>query len=167
MHGLRRELLERQIEELGLPLTTIELPEQPTMDEYNNLMEQIVIKLKRQGYTHSGFGDIFLEDLRNYREKQLAHFSIKCCFPIWKRDSKELITEFIKLGFKAIVICIKSDLLDASFVGREIDANFIADLPANVDPCGENGEFHTFVMMVQYLKIQSLYYRRKKLQRIS
>ena len=85
-----------------------------------------------------------MEDLRIFREEKLKPFGIRCHFPLWKRDTKTIINEFIKLGFKAIVICIKSDLLDKSFVGREIDEDFINDLPKNVDPCGENGEFHTF-----------------------
>jgi uncharacterized protein (TIGR00290 family) len=144
MHGLRRELLEGQAKAMGLPLTTIELPEEPSMEEYNNQMERVVKELQSEGYSHSGFGDIYLEDLRAYREKQLAPYGIQCCFPLWKRDSKELITEFIHLGFKAVVICIKSELLDVSFAGRIIDQTFIDDLPDNVDPCGENGEFHTF-----------------------
>lgn len=144
MHGLRRELLIQQAYEIGLPLTTIELPEEPTMEVYANEMKRIVTRLQLEGYSHCGFGDIFLEDLRAYREGQLKPFNIKCCFPLWQTDSKELITDFLNLGFKAIVICIKSELLDVSFVGREIDENFIGDLPSNVDPCGENGEFHTF-----------------------
>lgn len=144
MHGLRRELLVKQVQEIGLPVTTIELPEEPTMEEYNAQMERAVTKLQSAGYAHCGFGDIFLEDLRFYREEQLKKYDIKCLFPLWKRDTKELLEEFLDLGFKAIVICIKSELLDTSFIGREIDKNFIKDLPANVDPCGENGEFHTF-----------------------
>jgi len=144
MHGLCRELLERQIGALGLPLRTIELPERPSTEVYQREMERVVKELKSQGYTHSGFGDIFLEDLRTYREAQLRPFNITCCFPLWKRDTTTLIKEFLDLGFKAIVVCIKSDLLDVSFVGREIDEGFIDDLPPNVDPCGENGEFHTF-----------------------
>tara|TARA_R110002073_G_scaffold194720_3_gene353779 strand:- start:375 stop:1118 length:744 start_codon:yes stop_codon:yes gene_type:complete len=144
MHGLRRELLEQQIQSIGLPLSTIELPEEPTMEEYNHLMSRSIIDLKSEGYSNCGFGDIYLEDLRSYREEQLKPYDIKCHFPLWKKDTKTIISDFIKLGFKAIVICIKSELLDKSFVGREIDENFINDLPTNVDPCGENGEFHTF-----------------------
>ena len=144
MHGLRRELLEQQALSLGLPLTTIELPEEPSMEEYNQLMTLSVTDLKSQGYTNCAFGDIFLEDLKAYREEQLKPYAIKCHFPLWKKNTKALINDFIKLGFKAIVVCIKSDLLNKSFVGREIDEKFINDLPANVDPCGENGEFHTF-----------------------
>ncbi|MFT5823980.1 MAG: hypothetical protein ACI8ZM_005246 [Crocinitomix sp.] len=144
MHGLRRELLISQTNAIGLPLHTVELPEEPSMEEYNKIMLQTVDKLKADGYTDCGFGDIFLEDLRKYREEQLLEHGIKCHFPIWKVDTKKVIQEFIALGFKAIVICIKSDLLDESFIGREIDADFVRDLPDNVDPCGENGEFHTF-----------------------
>lgn len=144
MHGLRRELLEQQAQYIGLPLKTIELPEQPTMEEYNNLMIKTIEGLKAEGYANCGFGDINLEDLKAYREQQLKPYQIKCHFPLWKKDTRAIISEFIKLGFKAIVICIKSDLLDQSFIGREIDESFINDLPHNVDSCGENGEFHTF-----------------------
>jgi len=144
MHGLRRELLEKQAQEIGLSLTTIELPEEPSMEIYNKEVEHTVNSLKREGYSHCGFGDIFLEDLRVYREKQLEQLNIECCFPLWKKDTTQLIEDFLELGFKAIIICIKSELLDESFIGREIDRDFINDLPSNVDPCGENGEFHTF-----------------------
>jgi uncharacterized protein (TIGR00290 family) len=144
MHGLRRELLEKQVQSVGLPVEVIELPEEPTMEDYNQIMTLSVEKLQSEGYTHSGFGDIFLEDLRTYREEKLRPFNITCHFPLWKRDTKTLMKEFLELGFRAIVICIKSELLDSSFVGREIDQSFLDDLPANVDPCGENGEFHTF-----------------------
>lgn len=144
MHGLRRELLEQQVKSIGLPMTTIELPQEPTMADYNQIMDDAVKELHTDGYSDCGFGDIFLEDLKAYREKKLKPLGITCHFPLWKKDTKQIITEFIKLGFKAIVICIKSDLLEESFVGREIDEDFIDDLPKNVDPCGENGEFHTF-----------------------
>lgn len=144
MHGLRRELLTEQVKEIGLPLTTIELPEEPTMKVYDTAMERVIGKLHSEGYTHCGFGDIFLEDLRAYRETKLKPYSIQCCFPLWQRNTKELITEFLDLGFRAIIIALNSELLDVSFAGREIDENFLKDLPSNVDPCVENGEFHTF-----------------------
>lgn len=144
MHGLRRSLMEKQVAALGIPCATIELPENPDMETYGNLMRDGVEKLLNKGYTTAGFGDIYLEDLRNYREKQLAEMNVSCVFPLWKRDTKEIITEFISLGFKAIVVCINGQALNESFVGRELDASFIADLPETVDPCGENGEFHTF-----------------------
>ncbi len=144
MHGLRRELLEEQAKSIGLPLTTIELPEQPSMEDYGRIMQKTVDDLKADQFTDCVFGDIFLEDLREYRENQLAPLEISAHFPLWKRDTRELMEDFISHGFKAVVVCIKSDLLDASFVGRELDMDFVNDLPKNVDPCGENGEFHTF-----------------------
>lgn len=144
MHGLRRELLLQQINALGIPNSTIELPEQPSMAEYEGMMKQAVTQLQEKGFECAGFGDIFPEDLKQYREQQLAPFNIKTVFPLWKKNSKELLNEFIDLGFKAILVCINSDLLDISFAGRIIDENFISDLPPGVDPCGENGEFHTF-----------------------
>jgi len=144
MHGLRRELLEQQAKSIGLPLTTIELPQEPTMEVYEQIMKAQVNNLVEQGYQNCGFGDIFLEDLKVYREKQLAPYGVKCHFPLWKKDTKAILEEFIALGFKAVVICVKSELLDESFVGRDLDLNFLQDLPDNVDPCGENGEFHTF-----------------------
>jgi len=144
MHGLRRSLMEQQTTAIGLPLQTIELPESPTMEVYNNIMSDTINTLKQQGYTQAGFGDIFLEDLRTYREQQLQAYGIQCQFPLWKKDTKILLQELLDLGFRTIVICVKAELLDESFVGREIDQEFIKDLPDTVDPCGENGEFHTF-----------------------
>ncbi|NRB52565.1 MAG: adenine nucleotide alpha hydrolase [Saprospiraceae bacterium] len=144
MHGLRRELLVKQAIETGIPLSIIDMPKEPSMKDYDALMTEALGILEEDGFTHCGFGDIFLEDLKFYREKQLEPFGIKGIFPIWKQDTKVLLQEFIALGFKAIVICLKSDLLDDSFLGREIDDSFIQDLPDGVDPCGENGEFHTF-----------------------
>jgi uncharacterized protein (TIGR00290 family) len=144
MHGLRRELMLQQIKEVGMSFSTIELPEQPDMVEYNGLMKDAVLGLKEQGFTHAAFGDIFLEDLKVYREEQLASFNVHAVFPLWKRNTKELLAEFISLGFKAVLICVNSNKLDQSFVGRVIDDQFINDLPEDVDCCGENGEFHTF-----------------------
>lgn len=144
MHGLRRELMERQVAAMGLPHTTIELPEQPDMEEYESIMLSTVSKLKSFGLTTAAFGDIFLEDLKTYRENQLSKQGIDAIFPLWKRNTKDLLHEFLDLGFKAIIVCTKASLLDESFAGRVLDKDFIKDLPPNVDPCGENGEFHTF-----------------------
>jgi len=144
MHGLRRSLLEKQVKAIGIPLQTIKLPEMPTMEDYDVIMNDNLSKLQAKNYTNTAFGDIFLEDLRVYRERQLEKYNIKAHFPLWKKDTKKLIYEFIDLGFKSIVVSINGSLLDKSFVGRVIDKQFIADLPRNVDPCGENGEFHTF-----------------------
>ena len=144
MHGVRRELLSEQANSIGIPLNTIELPEQPSMEAYEEILSNKVSQLKAEGYTNAAFGDIYLEDLKKYREEHLAKVGITCSFPLWKKDTKELLKEMLDLGFKTIIVCVKSELLDKSFVGRIIDEQFILDLPSNVDPCGENGEFHTF-----------------------
>ncbi|MBD0332982.1 MAG: diphthine--ammonia ligase [Chitinophagaceae bacterium] len=145
MHGVRRTLLEAQARSLGIPLKTIELPEQPGMAEYEKCMTEAVQQLKNDGCTHSVFGDIFLEDLKAYREKKLAELDIRCVFPLWKINTRELIKEFVESGFKSIIVCVNEKYLDKSFCGRMIDHSFIQDLPDNVDPCGENGEYHSFV----------------------
>jgi len=145
MHGVRRELLYAQGEAIGLPIKEIRLPEMPTMAVYDETMKEVLLGLKKEQVTHSIFGDIFLEDLRAYRENKLADVGLKAHFPLWKRDTTELVHEFIDLGFKTVVVCVKSELLSQDFAGRIIDEQFLKDLPKNVDPCGENGEFHTFV----------------------
>lgn len=145
MHGVRTALLEQQASSLGLPLQKLLLADQPTMSEYNEAMAKLTAELKGEGFTHALFGDIFLEDLRKYREDKLAEQGLKAHFPLWKRDTTELIHEFIDLGFKTITVCVKAELLDAHFVGRIIDKDFLNELPPGVDPCGENGEFHSFV----------------------
>ena len=144
MHGLRTELLQKQVNAIGIPSGVIELPEHPTNEEYKELMREKVQQLKTDGFEYAAFGDIFLEDLKEYREQQLQQLNIKALFPLWKKDTKQLIHEFIDLGFKTIVVCVNADLLDKSFAGRIIDNDFMNDLPEGVDPCGENGEFHTF-----------------------
>lgn len=144
MHGVRVELLQQQAESIGIPLETMEIPEMPTMEVYESVMQQTLEKLKNKGISHSVFGDIFLEDLRQYREDKLATMEFEGVFPIWRIPTKELIQEFISLGFQTVVVCVNERYLDKSFVGRMIDQQFIDDLPENVDVCGENGEFHTF-----------------------
>ena len=145
MHGLRKELLLQQADSIGIPLQIVELDADNSMESYNRKMEELVSGLKTEGFSKSIFGDIFLDDLKEYREAQLKPFGIKAVFPLWKKNTNQLMQEFIDLGFKAIVICTNSKLLDNSFCGRIIDSDFLIDLPDNVDPCGENGEFHTFV----------------------
>lgn len=145
MHGVRRELLNAQAKSIGLPLHTIELPEQPSMSEYERVMMDKVSSLKREGYTASVFGDIFLEDLKVYRENKLSTVGIDCVFPLWKQPTDKLMQEFLSIGFKAIIVCVNEQYLDKSFCGRIIDDSFVNDLPANVDICGENGEYHSFV----------------------
>jgi len=145
MHGVRTELLIQQAESIGISLKLLELSEQPDMNEYENAMKEKVKQFTNEGIYHSIFGDIFLEDLKTYREKQLQHFGVKAIFPLWKISTKELMQEFLQLGFKAIVVCVNANLLDKSFCGRIIDQTFVNDLPDNVDVCGENGEYHSFV----------------------
>lgn len=144
MHGVRVELLQAQAESIGIPLKIMQVPEMPTMEVYETVMTETLTELKNQGIMYSVFGDIFLEDLRKYREEQLSRIGFEGIFPIWKIPSLDLIQEFISLGFKTIVVCVNERYLDKSFVGRIIDQDFINDLPKNVDVCGENGEFHTF-----------------------
>lgn len=144
MHGLRKELLIAQTNAINIPASLIELPEMPSMEIYEQKMLETVSRLKTNGFTHSAFGDIFLEDLRVYRENQLAKQNINAVFPIWKRETKELLNEFLDLGFKTIIVCANSKYFGEDFVGTIIDKNFINNIPKNVDPCGENGEFHTF-----------------------
>ncbi|MDH5380268.1 MAG: diphthine--ammonia ligase [Cyclobacteriaceae bacterium] len=145
MHGVRKELLYAQGEAIGIPIKEILLPESPSMSEYDNTMKEVLSELKNDRVTHSIFGDIFLEDLRKYREDRLKEVGLKAHFPLWKKDTTQLIHEFIDLGFKTVVVCVKSDVLSEDFTGRVIDNDFLKDLPKGVDPCGENGEFHTFV----------------------
>lgn len=144
MHGVHVSLLEKQAESLGFPLIKMELPKEPTMEEYREIMSKTMNTIQSQGITHSIFGDIFLEDLRKYREDQLKSIGMEGVFPLWKINTTDLIHEFLDLGFKTIVTCVNETYLDKSFAGRIIDKDFINDLPKNVDPCGENGEFHTF-----------------------
>ncbi|MFN8348102.1 MAG: diphthine--ammonia ligase [Spirosomataceae bacterium] len=150
MHGVREELLDRQAQQLGIPLVKLRLPETVSSEEYQTRMAETIRPLAEEGVTHSIFGDIFLEDLRQYREKHLAAIGMKGVFPIWKRLSSELLAEFWDLGFKTVVVSVDGNRLDASFCGRILDRDFVKDLPKGVDPCGENGEFHTFVFEAPY-----------------
>ena len=145
MHGVRRELLRRQAESLCLPLHEVFIPPQCVNPTYEARMEEALLHFFKQGIRRVAFGDIFLEDLRLYREKNLARVDMQALFPIWKRDSRDLIREFHAARFRSVAVCVDSRVLDPSFAGRELDASFFADLPPSVDPCGENGEFHTFV----------------------
>jgi uncharacterized protein (TIGR00290 family) len=144
MHGVRRVLLEQQAEALGLPLKKVLIPKEATNDIYESRMRALLEEGLREGIDTVAFGDIFLEDLKLYRENNLAQLGMKGLFPIWKRDSAELAQSFINLGFKAVLACIDTKFLDPSFAGRPYDQDLLRDLPPNVDPCGENGEFHSF-----------------------
>jgi uncharacterized protein (TIGR00290 family) len=145
MHGVRRVLLERQAESIGLPLHAVLIPPQCINVTYELRMKEALNEHFAGGVRRVAFGDIFLEDLRAYREQNLARIGMEALFPIWKQDSRELARDFLRLGFKGVTVCIDPRVLDPSFVGRVLDESFFADLPPGVDPCGENGEFHTFV----------------------
>jgi len=145
MHGVRRELLRRQAESLRLPLHEVCIPPQCVNSVYEARMEEALRLFYNQGVRKVAFGDIFLEDLRAYRETNLARIGMTAFFPIWKRDTRELIQFFHQQRFRAVAVCVDPKVLDPSFAGRELDDSFFRDLPPQADPCGENGEFHTFV----------------------
>jgi uncharacterized protein (TIGR00290 family) len=142
MHGVREELLIKQAESIGIPLYQIRLPEMPSMSAYDEVMSYHLNKFKAEGITHSIFGDIFLQDLRDYRDARLAEVGMTGIYPLWKRDTHELINEFLDLGFGTVIACTQERLGD--FAGKEISRELIEALPADVDVCGENGEFHTY-----------------------
>lgn len=144
MHGVRRDLLLKQFDHIELPHKIIRLPEILSMDSYQSIMTKEFQKLQQEKYEYAGFGDILLEDVKDYREKQLEAFHIKAVFPLWQKNTLDVVHEFIDKGFKAIVVSINAALLEESFCGRLLDKDFITDLPPGLDPCGENGEFHTF-----------------------
>ncbi len=143
MHGVREELIEKQVKSIGLLLIKMYVKEDNN-EEYDENMREVLLKAKTEGIHHVIFGDIFLEDLREYRENNLAKVGMEAVFPLWKKDTKELIQEFLNLGYKTISCCINDAWLDETYIGMDVDAKFIQSLPASVDPCGENGEFHTF-----------------------
>jgi uncharacterized protein (TIGR00290 family) len=145
MHGVRRALLERQAASLGVGLHQVFISKDATNDEYEMKMAEAFSGYRERGIDSIVFGDLFLEDIRAYREQFLACHNMRGLFPVWKRDTTQFIKEFIKLGFKAVVTCVDGKVLDKSFVGRAIDETFLSSLPSDVDPCGENGEFHSFV----------------------
>jgi len=145
MHGVRRTLLERQAASLGVPLHQILISKGATNEEYESKMGEALSAYNERGIDSVVFGDLFLEDIRAYRERLLAQHNMYGLYPIWKRDTSSLIRQFIRLGFKTIVVCVDPAQLAPSFVGRVIDEEFLSQLPPHIDPCGENGEFHTFV----------------------
>jgi uncharacterized protein (TIGR00290 family) len=145
MHGVRRSLLLQQSLATGLPLYEVRIPKPCINSIYEERMREALLALRANGVRDVGFGDIYLQDLREYREKNLAQIGMSARFPIWKRDSRELARAFCQNGFRAIAVCIDSTRLGREFAGREIDQSFFADLPKEVDICGENGEFHSFV----------------------
>jgi len=145
MHGVRRLLLERQAVAVGLPLTQVRIPKNCSNAEYAARMASACEEMKEIGLHTAASGDIFLEDVRRYREGQLAQAGMRGVFPLWGRDSAQLAQAFVAAGFAAVTVCVDARVLGEEWVGRVYDARFLADLPPGVDPCGENGEFHTFV----------------------
>jgi uncharacterized protein (TIGR00290 family) len=145
MHGVREELLEMQAESLGLQLQKVMIPYPCPNTVYEEKMRKTLQLWKGKGVTHVIFGDLFLEDIRRYREEKLALLDLTPVFPVWGRDTSRLAREMIAAGFRAILSCVDPRKLDPNFAGREFDSSLLRDLPKGVDPCGENGEFHTFV----------------------
>jgi uncharacterized protein (TIGR00290 family) len=145
MHGVRRELLCSQARAIGLPLIEVEIPAACSNDVYEQRMGQALAQAPLAEAQTIAFGDLFLADIRAYREERLSRIGKQAVFPLWGRDTPALAREFIAAGFEAILVCVDPRRLDSSFAGRRLDAELLADLPADVDPCGENGEFHTFV----------------------
>jgi uncharacterized protein (TIGR00290 family) len=144
MHGVRRELAEAQAESACVPLWSIPLPWPCTNDDYETRMAEACRRAVAEGFDTIAFGDLYLQDIRAYREKQLAGSGLTPIFPLWERPTAELAREMIAGGLKARLSCVDSKQLDPKFAGRDFDAALLADLPPTVDPCGENGEFHTF-----------------------
>jgi uncharacterized protein (TIGR00290 family) len=147
MHGVRRTLLHRQAAALGLPLHEVMISPQSSNEEYEAQMGAALAELTARTPALDGvvFGDLFLQDIRAYRERMLARIGLRALFPLWLRDTGRLAAEFVRRGYKAILACVDSHALAPAFAGREFDTALLAALPPGVDPCGENGEFHTFV----------------------
>jgi len=145
MHAVRRELVELQAAAAGLPLWAVPLPWPCTNEQYESLMAETCAKAAAAGIERIAFGDLFLEDVRSYREKQMSNTGLQPIFPLWGQPTRELAEQMIASGMRAKLTCVDTEKLDASFAGREFDGNLLAALPDGVDPCGENGEFHSFV----------------------
>ena len=145
MHAVRRELLERQAEAVGLPLWTVPLPWPCSNEQYEARMRDLCSRARAEGVRSVAFGDLFLADIRAYREKQLANTGLQPIFPVWQLPTRELASQMIAAGLRAKITCVDPKVLSREFAGRDFDAGFLGDLPGSVDPCGENGEFHSFV----------------------
>ncbi len=145
MHSTRRALVEMQTQAAGLPLTAIPLPWPCSNREYESIMDDVCARAVSQGVTAIAFGDLFLADIRAYRERQLKNTGLEPLFPLWKIPTAELARDMIRAGLRAKLVCVDPAKLAAEFSGRDFDSRLLADLPAGVDPCGENGEFHSFV----------------------
>jgi uncharacterized protein (TIGR00290 family) len=144
MHGVKEDLLDAQARSIGIPLKKMYLPENASMETYNELYRKALYELKEEGFETAYFGDIYLEDLKKYREDKLSEVGFKAEFPLWKIPTEQISKDFIHLGFQTKIVAINGEKLDKSFVGRDYTKGFIADLPQEIDVCGENGEFHSF-----------------------
>lgn len=153
MHGIRETLLDAQAQQMGLPLKKVKLPPHPDDSLYKNEMKNVLQALKEEGVQAAAYGDIFLEDLKAYREAQLKELDIPAVFPLWKKDTRGLVQLVEATGIEAVIVCVDAQKLGKEFLGRKIDASLLAGLPANVDPCGENGEFHSFVYNAPFFKM--------------
>lgn len=153
MHGVREELLDMQAERMGIPLKKIHLPPAPDNEVYNHVMATALGVFREQGITTSVFGDIHLADLKAYREQQLQQVGFTGLFPLWGMDSREVVNMIEAVGIEAMIVCVNEEFLGKEFLGRRVDASLLADLPAGVDPCGEYGEFHTFVYNAPYYSL--------------
>jgi uncharacterized protein (TIGR00290 family) len=145
MHGVRRSLVEQQAAAAGLPLWSIPLPWPCSNEQYEGLMTKACAKAVAEGMEAIAFGDLFLEDVRAYRAKQMAGTGLEPLFPVWGEPTDRLAHEMVASGLKAILTCVDTSKLEADFAGRRFDADLLAELPTGIDPCGENGEFHSFV----------------------
>ncbi len=145
MHGVRRSLLEEQARAVGLPLEQVRIPVKSSNAIYEEAMRGLLTRYQAGGVSRVIFGDLFLQDIRDYREKNLDRLGMRGIFPLWLKDTRQLARDFIAQGFKAVLVCVDPKQIDPSFCGREFDESLLKDLPSNADPCGENGEFHTFV----------------------
>lgn len=146
MHAVRESIVDAQSAATGLPLVKIAIPSPCPNEVYERAMAEAMSRASAEGVTRIVFGDLFLEDIRKYREDHLAKCGMTPVFPLWLRDTRDLANEMIESGLRAYLTCVDPRKLDASFAGRAFDKEFLADLPAQVDPCGENGEFHTCVV---------------------
>ena len=144
MHGVREELLVRQAEEVGLPLRIVSIPSPCPNDLYEEAFLAELVRARKAGITHIVFGDLFLEEVRAYREKLLERAGLIGVFPLWRRETRALAREMLAGGLRAVLVCVDPEKVPASFAGRDLDGELLAELPAGVDPCGERGEFHTF-----------------------
>jgi len=145
MHGVRRELLSRQAGSLGLDLVEVAISAEADNAEYEDRMARALQPYRARGVLDVAFGDLFLEDVRAYREDKLAQAGMRAMFPLWGCNTGELARQIIRDGFKAVITCVDGNVLGGEFAGRDFDEALLADLPAETDPCAENGEFHTFV----------------------